>query len=110
MGIMMRRDYINQKKMELSFMVGTLRRIYGDDDKMGQSVRRHTVLGCGMSELKAHPDKALDVFLPVILSYGEANTGISRFYNGERSDLKNAVDALLENGVDEFYEELQKIV
>lgn len=104
-----RAEVTRREKTELSFLVRTLQDVYGSDDKLEQSVRRHAVLGCDMAELREAPDKVLSVFLPIILSYGEDNTGIARMYNGEHSRFKNTVDALLENGVEEFYQELRRV-
>lgn len=109
MAMVDRREYIQKRKDELFFLVGILEGIYGGTNKLNQSVKRWAVLSSNMSELKKNPDKALSVFMPVILSYGKENTGLDRLYNGERSCFKDAVDALLKYGVDRFYLELRKV-
>ena len=100
---------IERSKRELFFMVRTLRDIYGDEDKLNKSIRKCAILGDGMSGLKKHPDKALEVFLPVILSYDKERVDFSSLYNSGKNVFKDAIDTLLERGVDEFCEELRKV-
>lgn len=109
MSVVDRRTYIEQKKTELFYLVRVLEDIYGDKDKLSLSIKKCAVLGGGMSELRKHPDKVLGVFLPLICSYGEGNTGIASLYNGNPRYFGHAVETLLENGVDEFYRELRKV-
>ena len=109
MALTDRRTYIERKKTELFYLVRVLEDIYGDKDKLSLSIKKCAVLGDSMSELRKQPDKVLEVFLPVIRSYGEGNTGIASLYNETPSNFEHAVDTLLENGVDEFYSELRKV-
>ena len=105
MGMISREELIKNQKSELTAMVKILREFYPDYVKLNQAIKKYAILGDGMSELEKHPDKVLEVFLPIIISYGEEHTnGISI-----RSCFKDAVDALLEKGWMEFYEELRKV-
>ena len=109
MSLVLREEYIRERKAELHSMVRILRIIYYDDNKLNQSIKKCAVLGDDISELKKHPDRVLEVFLPIILSYGEERTDTGVMHNDTKSDFKDAVDALLEKGVMEFYEELEKV-
>lgn len=99
MSMMGTREYIQMKKDELSFLVRVLEEVYGDKEKLSQALKKGAVLGDDISGLKKHPAKVMEVFLPIIRSYG-----------GESSHFTNAVDALLNYGVDEFYRELRKVM
>lgn len=94
MSLVSRKEYIESRRRELRFMVDTLYDVYSDKSKLDKSIKRHAVLGDGMSGLKKNPDKAVDVLLPIIRSYGEKDWVFSK-----------AVDALLKEGVDRFYGE-----
>ena len=109
MSLVDRRTYIQQKKTELFYLVRVLEDIYGDKDRLSLSIKKCAVLGDGMSELRRHPDKVLEVFLPLICSYGGGNTGLASLYHENPSNFEHAVDTLLENGVDDFYSELRKV-
>ena len=99
MSMMGTREYIQMKKDELSFLVRVLEEVYGDKEKLSQALKKGAVLGDDISGLKKHPAKVMEVFLPIIRSYG-----------GESSHFTNAVDELLNYGVDEFYRELRKVM
>ena len=99
MSLVDRVTFINQKKTELTLLVKVLEDVYGDKEKLSQALKKGAVLGDDISELRKHPAKVMEVFLPIIRSYG-----------GESSHFTNAVDALLNYGVDEFYRELRKVM
>ena len=98
MSLVDRVTFINKKKTELTLLVRVLEDVYGDKEKLSKSLMKGALLGDDISELRKHPAKVMEVFLPIIRSYG-----------GESSHFTNAVDALLNYGVDEFYRELQKV-
>ena len=99
MSLVDRVTFINKKKTELTLLVRVLEDVYGDKEKLSQALKKGAVLGDDISELRKHPAKVMEVFLPIIRSYG-----------GESSHFTNAVDALLNYGVDEFYRELRKVM
>ena len=99
MSMMGTSEYIQMKKDELSFLVRVMEDVYGDKEKLSKSLMKAALLGDDISELRKHPAKVMEVFLPIIRSYG-----------GESSHFTNAVDALLNYGVDEFYRELRKVM
>ena len=99
MSLVDRVTFINKKKTELTLLVRVLEDVYGDKEKLSKSLMKGALLGDDISELRKHPAKVMDVFLPIIRSYG-----------GESSHFTNAVDALLNYGVDEFYRELRKVM
>ena len=47
--------------------------------------------------------------MPIICSYTKKRTGLVVLHNGEYVYFKDAIDALLNYGVDKFYQELQKV-
>ena len=98
MSMMGTSEYIQMKKYELSFLVRVMEDVYVDKEKLSKSLMKAALLGDDISELRKHPAKVMEVFLPIIRSYG-----------GERGHFANAVDALLNYGVDEFYRELRKV-
>ena len=98
MSLVDRVTFINKKKTELTLLVRVLEDVYGDKEKLSKSLMKGALLGDDISELRKHPAKVMEVFLPIIRSYG-----------GESSHFTNAVDALLNYGVDEFYRELRKV-
>lgn len=99
MSLVDRVTFINKKKTELTLLVRVLEDVYGDKEKLSKSLMKGALLGDDISELRKHPAKVMEVFLPIIRSYG-----------GENSHFTNAVDALLNYGVDEFYRELRKVM
>ena len=99
MSLVDRVTFINKKKTELTLLVRVLEDVYGDKEKLSKSLMKGALLGDDISELRKHPAKVMEVFLPIIRSYG-----------GESSHFTNAVDALLNYGVDEFYSELRKVM
>jgi iron-sulfur cluster repair protein YtfE (RIC family) len=99
MSLVDRVTFINKKKTELTLLVRVLEDVYGDKEKLSKSLMKGALLGDDISELRKHPAKVMEVFLPIIRSYG-----------GESSHFTNAVDALLNYGVDEFYRELRKVM
>ena len=99
MSLVDRVTFINKKKTELTLLVRVLEDVYGDKEKLSKSLMKGALLGDDISELRKHPAKVMEVFLPIIRSYG-----------GERGHFANAVDALLNYGVDEFYRELRKVM
>ena len=109
MSMMGTREYIQVKKDELSFLVRVLEEVYGDKEKLSQALKKGAVLGDDISGLKKHPAKVMEVFLPIICSYSKERTGLVVLHNGEYAYFKDAIDALLNYGVDEFYQELQKV-
>ena len=109
MSMIKTREYIEMKKDELSFLVRVLEEVYGDKEKLSQALKKGAVLGDGISELKKHPAKVMEVFLPIICSYSRDCTGLVGLDDGEYGYFKYAVEALLNYGVYEFYQELQKV-
>lgn len=98
MSMVLRSEYVKRKRDELRLMVSILREVYPDVNTLENSIKRQAIFDEGMQGLKKNPRKVLEVFLPIIRSYGEQDF-----------DFQIAVDALLKDGVFAFYEELRKI-
>ena len=109
MSLVDRVTFINKKKTELTLLVRVLEDVYGDKEKLSKSLMKGALLGDDISELRKHPAKVMEVFLPIICSYSKERTGLVVLHNGEYAYFKDAIDALLNYGVDEFYQELQKV-
>ena len=109
MSMMGTSEYIQMKKDELSFLVRVMEDVYGDKEKLSKSLMKAALHGDDISELRKHPAKVMDVFLPIICSYSQKRTGLVVLHNGEYVYFKDAIDALLNYGVDKFYQELQKV-
>ena len=109
MSLVDRVTFINKKKTELTLLVRVLEDVYGDKEKLSKSLMKGALLGDDISELRKHPAKVMEVFLPIICSYSQKRTGLVVLHNGEYVYFKDAIDALLNYGVDKFYQELQKV-
>lgn len=106
MGLMSRETFIKENCNELLVLLKQLYTVCLYNNKTTiEDLRKVALLGSSMEDLKKNPKEAMNVLLPMIMSFAEKDS----LFRGEDRVFQEVIDILLTEGIDACIQRVEEL-
>lgn len=106
MGLVSRKSLIERECNDLLPLLKQLKKICSYDNKKTiEDLRSVALLGSSMEDLKKNPKEAMNVLLPMIMSFAEKDS----LFRGEDRVFQEVIDILLTEGIDACIQRVEEL-
>lgn len=106
MGLVSRKSLIERECNDLLPSLKQLKKVCSYDNKKTiEDLRSVALLGSSMEDLKKNPKEAMNVLLPMIMSFAEKDS----LFRGEDRVFQEVIDILLTEGIDACIQRVEEL-